>query len=182
MNKGILTYTDLCELCDTGTIEGVPRENVNGASIDIVLGDVFWIEDEPEVGEAVVYLSEKKSPKMVDHYGTLFLPPGGFCLAQSREVFNLPNDIAAEYKLKSSLARSGLDHLNAGWADPGWHGSVLTFEFHNVLKHHWLALTPGMKAGQMVVYRGEPVPDDASYAERGSYNHDMTATRSKGLR
>lgn len=179
----LLTYSELVRLCEDGVIENVDPANINGASIDITLGDEFWFERQrlPEI-DATVDLAAKAIPAMSMKVGPFKLGPGQFCLAASREVFNLPNDIAAMFFLKSSLARAGLDHLKAGWADPGWHGSVLTLEYVNVLRHHSLLLTPCMKAGQMVLFRGEAVPEMASYAVRGQYNRDMGATRSKGVR
>ncbi|WP_409365151.1 dCTP deaminase domain-containing protein, partial [Escherichia coli] len=68
------------------------------------------------------------------------LKPGQFVLACTIETFNLPSDIAAQFMLKSSRARSGLEHLMAGYYDPGWHGSVLTLELHNSRQLHPVAL------------------------------------------
>lgn len=60
---------------------------------------------------------------------------------------------------------------------------MLTLEFVNVLSHHALRLTPGMKAGQMVFWRGSsPIPTHASYATRGQYNGNLHAQPSKGVR
>lgn len=103
-------------------------------------------------------------------------------LAETVEVFNIPNYLAAEFRLKSSLARSGLDQSLAVWCDPGWHGSVLTLELKNVSQYHTLAFVAGMKIGQMVFFKGEPVPSDASYAVRGQYNNDKEVTQSKGVK
>ena len=182
----LLTHTELVELVQQDIITNVRLDQINGASIEITLGNTVWIEDSPHGQYNVVDLAAKETPHMMMvsmlSAGYYDLQPGGFCLAGTRETFNLPNDLAAEYKLKSSLARSGLDHLNAGWADPGWHGSVLTLELKNCLKMHSLRLRPGMKIGQMVFFRGAEVPDHASYAVRGSYNGDKTATPSKGVR
>ena len=47
------------------------------------------------------------------------LYPGEVCLAHSVERFNLPMDITAEYRLKSSMARVFLEHLHAGWCFVG---------------------------------------------------------------
>ena len=41
----LLTYTELVKLVDNGVIRGVPRENINGASIDITLGKWVMVED-----------------------------------------------------------------------------------------------------------------------------------------
>jgi dCTP deaminase len=108
--------------------------------------------------------------------------PSQFLLAHSQEVFNLPCDIACEYKLKSSLARAGLQHALAGWCDPGWHGSQLTLELFNHCRYHDLVLRPNMKIGQMVFFRCAPVPDHASYAAKGQYNGDTGAVGSQGVR
>ena len=180
----LLTHDELLILIEEGVIQNCDPSQVNAASIDITLGNIVWSEGRSRFND-LIDLQKKEAPLMLswDISDSSFdLSPGEFILASSREVFNLPNNIAAEYKLKSSLARAGLDHLNAGWADPGWNGSVLTLELKNVLTRHTLRLRPGMKIGQMVFFRGETVPDHASYAVRGSYNGDKTATPSKGVR
>ena len=180
----LLTYNELRELVDAGAIEGVEPDQINGASIDLTLGDGFQVEK--QVGltkESFVYLRQKETPSMHTSIGRMFLDPGQFCLAHTRERFNLPMDVAGHYMLKSSLARSGLQHLFAGFADPGWHGSVLTLELINHLRYHTLVLEPGMKIGQMVFWRGSsPVPFDKSYAARGQYNQSTSVQASKGLK
>ena len=80
------------------------------------------------------------------------------------------------------MARAGLNHLNAGYCDPAWHGSALTMEYHNTLRHHTLVMRPGDKCGQMYFFRGEMVPELASYAVRGQYNGDGGVQASKGVR
>lgn len=178
----ILTHNELTKLVNDGAIEGVKPEQINGASIDLTLGDVFWLEDRPATAHPV-RLGKKEVPLMREVTGGLHLLPGEFCLAQTREVFHLPDDIAAHYMLKSSLARAGLQHLFAGFADPTWNGSVLTLEYVNQLRHHSLVLEPGMKCGQMVFFRGtSPVPAEHSYARVGQYNGDTKAQPSKGAR
>ena len=178
----LLTYSQLCKLVDNGVIVSVPHEHINGASIDVTLGNRIWTESQ---NGSTVDLASKQSPRLeaIDlSEGDYLLRPGEFILAQTQEVFNLPNDIAFEFKLKSSVARSGLNHLLAGYADPGWHGSVLTLELHNTLQYHQLRITAGLKIGQIVFYRGLPVPHDRSYAVRGQYNNSQAAQPSKGIR
>ena len=38
----LLTYNELRELVESGAIEGVAPEQINGASIDLTLGDEFF--------------------------------------------------------------------------------------------------------------------------------------------
>jgi len=94
-------------------------------------------------------------------------------LAETLELFNLPDDISCQFVLKSSRARSGLNHLLAGWCDPGWHGSKLTLELKNERLHHALPLWPGLKIGQMVFHQMSSVPLK-SYAVTGNYNNHLT--------
>lgn len=110
------------------------------------------------------------------------LEPGDVCLASTVEVFNLPRDVSADYKLKSSMARVFLEHLTAGWCDPGWNGSNLTLELKNMTRYHRILLTAGMKIGQIVLMSHEPVPENRSYRARGQYNGDKGPTPSKGIR
>lgn len=163
-----------------GLLLPFPAEQINGASVDLTLGDRVLVEERPEV----VDLAAKETPPMREmpmREGAWHLRPGDFVLAHTREYFRLPSDVAGHYMLKSSLARAGLQHLFAGYMDPSWHG-VLTLELVNATRDQVLLLRPGMKIGQAVFWRGDPVPDHASYAVRGQYNGDTTAQPSRGVR
>ena len=170
----LLSHDELIELIERGVIEHAKIEAVNAASIDIHLGPVILVE---EPGNAVIDYRARTKPKMREvhlHEGGFVLEPNQFILAQTVEVFHLPLDISAEYKLKSSMARIGLEHLNAGWADAGWHGSVLTLELKNITQCQRILIRPGDAIGQMVFFRHKPVPLERSYATRGRYNRDKT--------
>ena len=43
-----------------------------------------------------------------------YLAPSEFVLAETVETFNLPDDISAQFVLKSSRAREGLNHSVGG--------------------------------------------------------------------
>lgn len=146
---------------------------VNPASIDVRLGDTLLIES-AQSRELVQYPLHRHSE--TDPYE---LRPGQFCLAQTVETFNIPDTIAAEFRLKSSRAREGLDQALAVWADPGWHGSVLTLELRNNRQLWPQLLWPGMKIGQMVYHKMSSLPQ-RSYAVVGRYNGDITVQASRG--
>lgn len=181
----LLSYKQLVDLVNEGVIDADPK-NINGASIDITLGNEIMIELNEENSRQLVDLKYKENLYMNKMYisdgGSYTLCPGQFILASSVETFNLPNHIAAEYKLKSSLARSGLNHMLAGWCDPTWTDSKLTLELKNDTQFHNLVLRPGMKIGQVVFWWCDPVPDEESYAEKGQYNNQKTVTENKGVR
>lgn len=178
----LLSYKDLCELVKNNVIDA-PLRNVNGSSIDITLDEGFMVEKPPNTDNTAVDLINGENIKLYRvESPKLVLPPKGFCLASSAEKFNLPTWISAEYKLKSSMARNGLQHMLAGWCDPGWSNSKLTLEFKNVNQFHSLILTPGMKIGQVVFWRHNPVPEIISYSKRGQYNNQSRVTKSKGIK
>jgi dCTP deaminase len=145
---------------------------VNPASLDVLLGDRIMIEV-PESPQLQIHGIAGHTAE--DPY---WLQPGEFCLAETREIFNLPDFIAAQFVLKSSRAREGLEHLLAGWCDPSWHGSRLTLELSNARKMHPVAIWPGMKIGQMIFHK-MAIPS-RTYAVTGRYNGDLAVTSSKG--
>lgn len=186
----VLSFTELKKLLEQGVLRESDLANVNAASIDLVLGDTFWVEKKACVDEwghyPIIDMLDKNSNHLekieADSVKGVIVPPGGVLLASTEEIFDLPNWLSAEYKLKSTMARNFFNHLNAGWADAGWHGSTLTLEFVNHNQFHSVRVRPGQKCGQMVFFQHEPVPEHASYANRGQYNNDKGATPGKGLK
>lgn len=185
----ILTYSSLIKLVNNGVIRA-DLKNINGSSIDITLDNIILVERKPKRADftPVIRLTDKCAQMQFDEYdlnangGEFILQPGQFVLASSREVFNLPCDISAEYKLKSSQARNALNHLNAGWCDPWWSNSKLTLEFKNDSQYHATALTYGMKCGQMVFHKSKPVPKQHGYSKKGQYNDQKTTTAAGSLK
>jgi dCTP deaminase len=178
-----LNYTEICELIEQGIIENADFKNVNSSSLDITLGREVFVETAymqwPVTG-AEIWMNpislRDRTPLNTERKPTPYtLCPGEFILASSKEVFHLPNDISAEYKLKSSMARIALEHLNAGWCDAGWNGSVLTLELKNMTRFHKILIQEGDLIGQIVFFRHKEVPADKSYATRGRYNGDRIA-------
>lgn len=177
----ILSHNNILdEIATYNLVENSLPENVNAASLDIRLGKKILVEkplDDFASEWRKVSLQDRTPLQMAEvdlsqGNGLFILKPGEFILASSIEVFNLPNHISAEYKLKSSMARIGLEHLNAGWCDAGWHGSVLTLELKNVTQSHEIHLRYGDKIGQMIFYYHDPVEAHQSYAHKGTYNND----------
>lgn len=169
----LLSATELLSLIEDGVIHGVVDGAVNAASIDLHLAPEFLTEKHNWRPHPVLDLSKREGPAMQRQVERVTLEPGAFCLASTREVFNLPDDVSGMFLLKSSLARSGLEHSQAGWCDAGWNGSALTLELRNNLKYHDLLLTTGMPIGQIVLFRHTPVPAEFSYRNKGRYNGDL---------
>jgi len=138
-------------------------EQLNPASYDLLLGNEIMIESAVSDDLVRVDISEYCQE---DPY---YLRPGQWILAETWETFNMPNDVAGLFVLKSSRAREGFEHSHAGLADPEWYGSKLTLELTNARQLRSLRLWPGMKIGQMVFVLTAGVPD-ISYAQCGHYN------------
>lgn len=168
----LLSYLELIELIEHGVIDA-PIENANASSIDITFDKDILVRRRAFIGPAVW-----EQISLEDGYKYL-LKPGEFMLASTREYLNMPLDVSAEYKLKSSMAREGINHLMAGWVDAGFHGK-LTLEFvnHDLEAHEiWY----GKKAGQLIFQRHEPVPYEHSYRAKGRYNGQQGVQASKGI-
>ena len=188
------TFQGLLNLVRANVINA-PVENINPASVEVTLGNRFYVErispvwvvtDDTKASDIFVNLHRKENAKFdlveLNPGCKLVLKPGAFVLAETVEEFNLPNDIVAEYVLKSSQARNGWGHLLAGYADPGWHNSRLTMEFKNYSQDQYLTVEPGQKCGQMKFYLVDEVPEDKSYRVVGQYNNQTSVTASKGIR
>ena len=161
--------------CEGGMVTPFDPALLNPASLDVRLGHHIRIES-ATTPELVLYDLKREGWDELTPY---LLRPGQFILAETVETFHLPDMIAAQFMLKSSRAREGLEHLMAGYCDPGWHGSKLTLELHNSRQLHCVAIWPGMKIGQMVFHQMSQAPL-RSYAVTGRYNGDQQVTGSKG--
>lgn len=160
-------------LCEGGMITPFDAKFINPASLDVTLGSRLYVETEG-AGLLPKDISDCTRAK------PYLLMPNEFVLAETFEVFNIPDYISAQFVLKSSLARAGLEHLMAGYIDPGFHDSVLTLEFKNAKQFSPFPLWPGMRCGQIVFTEMTDTPQ-ASYRYTGRYNHDAQVSRSKGI-
>lgn len=168
----ILPDHHIRSLIRDGHIENADQALVNPASLDLRLGNSILIETAE--GHHMVPLDISNHTKEKPYT----MVPGQFILADTMEVFHLPDDLAGIFCLKSSRAREGYEHSHAGFADPGWHSSTLTLELKNARQLQHLPLWPGMRIGQMVFFQMRDLPV-ASYAVTGSYNSDVAPTASK---
>lgn len=115
-------------------VEGLSEReltNPEGAGFDLRLGEVYKISGTAFLGE-----TERKTPtvKLVKKYSkdikkSLILKPGDFYLVTTIESFNLPNNLTANFKPRSTTFRSGL-FLRTGNVAPGYKGPV-TFGLKN---------------------------------------------------
>lgn len=173
-----LNHDEILELCEAGFMENWDPSCINAASLDVRLGRELLLEG---VSDRVLDYRKRERPYMLaagaetpSFFDRCAEPqwtirPGQFFLAHTIEKCNFPDDVAALFRIKSSMGRSGLEHMDAGWIDPGFNGA-LTLEFKLMLEHHSMLLRPGDRIGQLIFFRGNPVSADKSYRTKGNYN------------
>lgn len=157
----------LARCMDQKMVVPFDRKLINPASLDVRLGDNLMIESMYQEDLLRMDISNRTED------APYLLMPGHFCLAETLEIFNIPDDISCQFVLKSSRARDGVNHLLAGWIDPGYYGSRLTLELKNERRHCPIKLWPGLKIGQLVFHVMNNTPQH-SYAETGHYNNHLT--------
>lgn len=115
-------------------VEGLSEReltNPEGAGFDLRLGEVYVIKGDAFLGE-----TERKTADitLVQSYKEgekrcIAIKPGDFYLVKTIESFNLPDNITANFKPRSTTFRSGL-FLRTGNVAPGYKGPV-TFALKN---------------------------------------------------
>ena len=168
----ILPDFEIRRLCEAGMVEPFDPALVNPASLDVRLGHTLLIEgaESRAMVQFPFHLHSEEDPYL--------MVAGQFVLAPTLEFVRVPETCNAQFVLKSSRAREGIEHLLAGYLDPGFHG-VVTLELHNSRQLHAVPIWPGMKIGQLV-FSQMLAPPERSYAVTGRYQGDRTVMESRG--
>lgn len=168
----ILADIDIFTLARRELVNPFDPALVNPASLDVRLGENLLVE-EPKVPALLPW-----SIAGATQEEPFLLQPHQFVLAETLEEFKLPDCIAGQLALKSSRAREGIEHLLAGYIDPGYSGR-LTLELQNARMLHPVALWPGMRIAQIVFHRMTMLPSK-DYSHTGRYQGDKAVQASKG--
>ena len=169
----IVSDVSLRQLMASGEviIDPVDPGQLQPASVDLTLGDHFLKVDE----NAVESISLDTELHYMDlHTQEIIIPPNSFLLAVTRETIKLPNNITAFVEGRSSIGRIGLFIQNAGWVDPGFHGTI-TLELYNANRLP-IRLQAGRRICQIVLARMD-TPTSAPYS--GKYQFQKNAVGSQ---
>lgn len=166
----VLVDWQIHERCTKGMVVPFDTEMVNPSSIDIRIGESAKLRVLGGWQDIDLTQYSKENP--------YWLNPGDRVLVASLETFNIPDDVAGQFRLKSSRGREFYEHLEAGWCDPGWNGSKLTMEIiaHDIEP---LPLYYGFKMGQIIFFQLAALPT-TSYRQVGRYNGDTSVQQSRG--
>ena len=161
-----------------GSITPYSDEMVNPASYDLRLGSQLrvpmWYWRWPL--RRAMFMLHKANPNKYPLWGqpkqfdTYIMMPGDFILCTSLETTTIPDDAVAQLLSKSSIGRVGLEHLHAGYGDPGFSGQW-TWELLNVAP--WpIELVVGKRIMQLVLMCLVDVPA-ATYEKTGRYQNQI---------
>ena len=163
---GILVDWQIEEFCQKQElITPFSRKQLQPASYDVRIQNVIKQQ------------SDKADHVFLDRELPVALEPNEFILAAIQEKIMLPDDMTAQFYLKSSRAREGYEHALATWADPGYEGNM-TLELKNNSRNP-LTIPRDLMIGQLVFQRTE-APCRTSYAKKGRYMNDVGPTKSRG--
>ncbi|MFH1325324.1 MAG: hypothetical protein ABIH49_00955 [archaeon] len=126
-------------------------ENPEGTGFDLRVGEIFTIND----GEAFLGETERFTPETtsIAKYGSsqgIILQPGDFVLVKTIEKVNLPSDVGAIFRPRSTLYRSGVS-LDTAAASPGYSGQ-LVFGMCNLGKNN-LKLEMGARIVHILFFK-----------------------------
>jgi deoxycytidine triphosphate deaminase len=148
-------------------------ENPEGAGFDLRAGEIFRIQS----GESFLGETERFTPEvdLIAKFGIdkeILINPGEYVLVKTIEKINLPDNIAAIFRPRSTLQRSGIALFTAT-ASPGYSGE-LTFGMRNVGKNP-LRLELGARFVHILFFR--TTENHSSY--RGQWQGGRVSTHSE---
>ena len=163
----VYSDVELRKWAEAGGVVPYDPACINPASIDLRLGDQIRL---PKRGSLLGRPGEDSSHLWYGPIGfsTYRLGQGQFVLCHSLEVITVPDDTVAILFSKSSAGRLGIEHLHAGYGDPGFSGQ---FTFELMGNGPWqVELHPGDRLMQLVLMKLTSVPEKL-YAETGRYQN-----------
>lgn len=179
------------EWAEGGGIDPFDPENINPASIDLRLGNTisvprwYWGPLTRWAAWCILRRPDpKKHPELYwddpKSFERFVLWPGRFVLCHSVEATQIPINRAAMLLSKSSTGRIGLEHLHAGFGDPGFgdnEPSQWTWELVNLAP--WpIELIAGRRLTQLVLLKMMARPLKG-YGETGRYQGQMGPTAAR---
>lgn len=92
------------------------KDILRPCSVDLTIGGIYSAEEQ-----------------MIESGQTMSLRPGGVAHIESKERFNMPDNVVGFLVPRNTYSERGLLMLNAGHVDPGWKGNgYLTLEVINL--------------------------------------------------
>lgn len=186
----VLNDVSIKKYCEAGMVTPYEPKMVNPASLDLRWSGNFKLPDDlwhmcaadisdlahrMDSGEDDWQEVKGKFWGELRNDETLVLLPQSFVLVDTMEFVTMPQNLCGNLMLKSSRGREGLEHLHAGFFDPGFSGTA-TLELVNVAP--WpVAIKKGQPLVQLVFM--ECYPPAVGYDQTGRYNGQAEPQPSK---
>jgi len=153
-------------------IEPLNEDRIEGASIDLTLGNEFRIFKVT----AMPFIDPKNVTEgyteviRVEEGKPFILHPGEFVLGCVKEYIKIPEDLMGIVDGRSSLGRLGvIVHATAAAMNPGWEGKFV-LEITNVGKMP-VALYPGMRICKLVLHKLSSTAEKPYYKKKDAKYH-----------
>jgi len=158
------------------------EEQLQPVSLDIRLGTEFREFKHNSESPSIIHfdddIEEEMEKTVISDDGTFILHPDEFVLSDTKEYFEIPDNIVGEVTGRSSIGRLGVTvHQTAGLFDPGFCGKGV-LELKNVSERP-VALEPGMRIAQMTFEKLNSSCNEPYNSERNKYQNQNGAVPSK---
>lgn len=138
------------------------ESQLNGASYDVAVGDSAKVLTQKGFVDLDFSNTTKENPYK--------MKPNERLLVATLEKFIIPGELRASFALRSSPSREFLQHMFAGFIDPGYYNSVMTLELINWHPFNDMLLYRGLLIGQ-VEFAQLTKKATISYRDKGTYNN-----------
>lgn len=154
MKTGVIPDFELTQWALSGGVIPFSLACINPASIDLRWSGRYRI-------------ATPTGWSAVQEANSITIAKGEFYLLDTLETVTVPLNWSGMLALKSSLGRNGLEHLHAGFFDPGFRGTA-TLEVH-VIAPWPVVLVKEQRIVQLVFTEMKATPEK-SYRVTGRYN------------
>jgi deoxycytidine triphosphate deaminase len=159
-------------------VEGLGERDLiapEGCVFDLRLEKIYSLK-----GNAFIGVTERETPELTEEASydpkkttTFIFQPGKFYLTKTIESVNLPENIAAVFKPRSTTFRCGLA-VRTGFANPGYHGPL----FFSIVNEGPVPVKIEMGARYVSIYFHE-IKGRAVHTYRGQWQGGRTTTKGK---
>lgn len=173
----ILSNVDIRENLELGTlrVHGLTKDTIRENGLDLTISEIYAIEN-PDFEEKYVDIHNQNPNRFIKKIcetGKIIIEPHQFVLFSTKEIIELPADIAGFCAIRSSIARSGL-FAPSTIVDCGFSGA-LTIEVFNASQKN-IILYPGDRFLHVILSYVK-TPCDSPY--NGFYQNQKIVTPPK---
>lgn len=150
-------------------------KNPVGCVYDLRIEKVYSLK-----GKAFIGIEERETPDLIEEESfnpkkrsSFIFKPGKYYLTKTMEEINLPENIAAVFKPRTTTFRSGLV-VRTGIADPGYHGTL----YFGVINQGNVPVEMEMGARYIQMYFHE-IKGKAVHTYRGQWQGGRSTTKGR---